>query len=80
MATPLYVIKALAKVRDSGLTNMLDRDAVEMTVWDQRAAEWLNKASDSQYTEALDDMDVAESDDFMGHDFANHGEYDAESE
>lgn len=71
MATPLYVIKALAKVRDSGLTNMLDRNAVEMIVWDQRAAEWLNKASDSQYMEALDDMGAAESDDWMSQRMTN---------
>lgn len=64
-ATPLYVIKALAEVRDSALTNMLDRDAVEMLVTDQRAAEWIGKAADSQYMTALNDMGAAESENFM---------------
>ena len=66
--TPLYVINALAEVRDSELTDMLDKDAVEMTVWSQRAAEWLNKATQAQYVEALRDMEAAESDDWMGAD------------
>lgn len=68
MPTPLYVIKALAEVREGGLTNMLDRDAVEMLVTDQRAAEWINKVSDSEYMDALNDMGAAESDDWMGAD------------
>ena len=67
-ATPLFVVKALAEVRESGLTNMLDRDAVEMLVTDQRAAEWLNGVSNSQYMTALNDMGRAESDDWMGAD------------
>jgi hypothetical protein len=65
MPTPLYVIRALAEVRTSGLTNMLDRDAVEMLVLDQRAAEWINKATNAQYFEALNDMSAAESDDWV---------------
>lgn len=65
MPTPLYVIKALAGIRESGATNMLDRDAVEMLVDDQRAAEWIGKASDSQYMDALNDMGAALSDDWM---------------
>lgn len=65
MTTPLYVINALAEVRDGGLTDMEDRDAAEMLVTDQRAAEWLNKCSDSQYAEALQDMEAASSDDFL---------------
>ena len=67
-ATPLFVVKALAEVRESGLTNMLDRDAVEMLVTDQRAAEWLNKASNSEFMTALNDMGRAESDDWMRQD------------
>lgn len=65
MPTPLFVIRALQEVMDSGLTDLLDRDAVEMTVWNQRAAEWLNKCSNAQYVEALRDMDAADSDDFL---------------
>lgn len=66
MPTPLFVIRALAEVRESSATNMLNRRAVEMLVEDQRAAEWLDKASDSQYMEALNDMGAALSDDWMG--------------
>lgn len=65
MPTPLYVLNALAEVRDSGLTDMLDRDSVMMTVWNQRAAEWLTKCTNQQYVEALRDMDAADSDDFL---------------
>lgn len=65
MPTPLYVVKALAKVRESGLTNMLDRDAVEMLVTDQRAAEWISKVTDNEYIIALTDMADAESENFM---------------
>lgn len=67
-ATPLFVVKALAEVRESGLTNMLDRDAVEMLVTDQRAAEWLTKASNREFMTALNDMGRAVSDDWMGAD------------
>ena len=63
--TPLYVIKALAEVRDSGRTNLLDRLAVEMLILDQRAAEWVGKANNLQYMDALNDMVLAESDDWM---------------
>lgn len=54
--TPLYVVKALADVRESGKTNMLNRRAVAALVSSERASEWLNKASDSQFMAALNDM------------------------
>lgn len=71
MHTPLFVIQALAAVKDSGKTNMLDRDRVESEVFldgQQRAYEWLTKASDAQYMDALNDMGAAESDDWMPED------------
>lgn len=65
MATPLYVLQALAEVRSSGNINMLDRRGVTLMAGDQRAVEWLDKASDRQYMDALQDMAAAESDDWM---------------
>lgn len=65
METPLYVVRALAEVRESAATNMFDRAAVEMLVEDQLAAEWLSKCSSRQYMNALNDMGAAESDDFL---------------
>lgn len=68
MPTPLFVIQAMAQVREGGNTNMLDRDAVEMLVTSQRAAEWISKASNEQYMDALNDMGAALSDDWMPQD------------
>lgn len=65
MATPLYVLQALAEVRSSGNINMMDRRGVTMLAQDQRAVEWLDKASDRQYMDALQDMAAAESDDWL---------------
>ena len=66
MPTPLFVIRALSEIRDGGLTDMQDQDSVAMLVTNQRAAEWINKVSYSQYEQALNDMILAESDDFLG--------------
>lgn len=65
MATPLYVVQELARIRESAATNMLDRSRVEQLVINSRAAEWLDKASDSQYIEALNDMGRADSNEFL---------------
>lgn len=54
--TPLYVIKALAQVQESGRINMLDREGVTAMVASDRAADWLDSVGDSQYMEALNDM------------------------
>lgn len=64
METPLYVIQALAEVRDAGSINLNDRDAVTALVSSSRAIEWLDRASNSQYMNALQDMAAAESDNF----------------
>lgn len=56
MATPLYVVQALAEVREGSMVNMLNRAGVEALIGNSRASEWLDKASDSQYMEALNDM------------------------
>lgn len=55
-AIPLFVVKALAQVREGGEVNMLDRRGVEALVGSERAAEWLNKASNAEYMEALNEM------------------------
>ena len=55
-SVPLYVIKALAEVRENGSVNMMDRRGVTALVNGQRASEWLDKASDSQYMDALNEM------------------------
>lgn len=65
--TPLYVLNALAEVQASGQINMLDRRGVAALVNSQRAFEWLEKCSTSQYVQALQDMDAANSDDFWPH-------------
>lgn len=71
-ATPLYVVKALAAVRENGSVNMLNREGVEALVGDTRAQEWLFKATDSQYMDALNDMgayvsgDMIDESDFPG--------------
>lgn len=64
MATPLYVVQELARIRESAATNMLDRKRVERLVVNPRAAEWLNKASVSQYLDALVDMGNADNEHF----------------
>lgn len=56
METPLYVIEALADVQQSGRINMLDRQGVTALVGSSKAIEWLERASDSQYMTALNDM------------------------
>lgn len=56
MATPLYVVKALAEVRENGSVNMMNRAGVESLVSSDRAQEWLFKASDSEFMDALNDM------------------------
>lgn len=63
--TPLYVVKELARIRETAVTNMLDRHTVEKLARDPRAREWLNKASDSQYINALHEMGRADSEDFL---------------
>lgn len=65
MATPLYVLQALAEVQNGRSINMQNRLAVQAMMDDQRAVEWLDKASNSQYMDALQDMAAAESDDWM---------------
>lgn len=53
---PQFVLDALALVRASGITNMMDREAViflcEMD-GNLRAATWLQRASSTQYLAAL---------------------------
>lgn len=65
MATPLYVTNALIEVFSAGSVNVFDREAVTALVGSKRAGEWLDKASDSQYKDAVIDAGAAESDDFM---------------
>lgn len=65
MPVPNYVIQALAEVREDGRINMLDRRGVTALVSSPRAYEWLEKASNSQYMEALNEMGRAESEDFL---------------
>jgi len=62
---PLYVLQALAEVRDSGNINMLDRRGVTAMVRSQRASEWLDKVSHGQYMLALQEMDNADSEEFL---------------
>lgn len=75
MIVPNYVIQALAEVRENGSVNMLDRRGVTALVSSSRAAEWLDKASNSQYMDALNEMGRAESEDFL-----EEGETDDSSE
>ena len=62
MEIPESVIAALAKVRETGLTNMLDRPAVVELVefldtpGCADAAEWLEKATPRAYMAALNEM------------------------
>lgn len=55
MITPLYVVKALADIRENGSLNMLDREGVT-ALCSARASEWLSKASNQQYMDALLEM------------------------
>jgi hypothetical protein len=58
-AVPLYVVKALALAQESGRTNMIDREEVIKLVEDAgnaRAVEWLNKASNADFMDALNEM------------------------
>lgn len=64
-ATPLYVVKALADVRENGSVNMMNRAGVTALVGDSRAIEWLDSSSDTQYLEALKDMGAYVSGEFV---------------
>lgn len=77
MATPLYVVKALAQVRENGSVNMMNRAGVESLVSSDRAQEWLFKASDSEFMDALNDMGAyISSDDETGEDLEIEDEGD----
>lgn len=65
MPAPLYVLNALIEVFSNGGINVYDRHAVTALVGSKRAIEWLEKASDSQYSEAIISAGAIESDDFM---------------
>ncbi len=65
MPAPLYVINALIEVFSNGNVNVYDRQAVTALVGSKRAIEWLDKASNSQYSEAIVDAGAVESEDFM---------------
>lgn len=62
--TPAHVIEELARVRESGATNMLDRKRVTALV-SPNAAAWLSKVSDTEYMDALNDMGESLLDDFL---------------
>lgn len=68
MATPLYVTVALAQVQEQGNVDMTNRPAVEALIGDARAEEWLFKAADSQYAEALRETAAYISGDMIDHD------------
>lgn len=55
-ATPLYVVKALAEVREGGEVNMMDRRGVAALCPSAKAEAWIKKASSEEYVEALNDM------------------------
>jgi hypothetical protein len=55
-ATPLYVVQALAEIREEGSINMLDRRGVAAMCSSERARAWISKADKSEYMEALNDM------------------------
>lgn len=61
-ATPLYVIQALAAVREGGEVNMMDRRGVAALCPSAKAEAWISKASSEEYIEALNDMGAATSD------------------
>jgi len=56
MITPLYVVKALAEVREGGEVNMLDRRGVAALASSDRASAWIDKASGAEYMAALNEM------------------------
>jgi len=56
MITPLYVVKALAEVREGGEVNMMDRRGVAALASSDRASAWIDKASSAEYVEALNEM------------------------
>lgn len=56
METPLYVVKALAEVREGGEVNMLDRRGVAGLSPSSKAEAWILKATASEYMQALNDM------------------------
>lgn len=56
MATPLYVIKELAGVREGGEVNMLDRRGVSALCSNNRASAWIDKSSATEYMDALNGM------------------------
>lgn len=64
-ATPLYVVQALAEVREEGSINMLDRQGVAAICNSERARAWISKADRSEYIEALNDMDAYISGDML---------------
>jgi hypothetical protein len=69
--TPDHVIAALEQVRTSAAVNMLDRKGVTARVAHSGAREWLDKASDGEYMDALTEMGEAVPAD-------NEAEYEAE--
>lgn len=56
MPAPLYVIKALAEVREGGEVNMLDRRGVSALSPSAKASAWIDKADNAEYMDALNDM------------------------
>jgi len=56
MITPLYVVKALAEVREGGEVNMMDRRGVAALASSDRASAWIDKASGAEYMAALNEM------------------------
>lgn len=56
MPAPLYVIQALAVVREGGEVNMLDRRGVSALSPSAKASAWIDKASGEEYMDALNDM------------------------
>lgn len=56
METPLYVVKALAEVREGGEVNMMDRRGVAALSPSAKAEAWINKSTSAEYMEALNDM------------------------
>ena len=68
--TPLYVVKALAEVREGGEVNMMDRLGVAAMSPTDRAAAWIAKATRAEYTDALKEMS----------EYISTPDYDAEEE
>lgn len=61
MATPLFVVKGLAEVRESGNVNMRNKKGVTLFA-PPRVADWISDASDSEFMQALNDMGAYVSD------------------